>query len=461
MKKNKDKTTASIQGNITRVKIANSMLKFSSLYRTKKLSLQIIIIFILALLSAVLGVLLIENTGLYDIGLASISQGLGRIAYYEIYNNTSNSELSYAIFNLIFWGVYLLFNIPLAIFGWFKIGKKFTVLSIIYIVISTLGGLGIAFIPGIEEVFVLGNLTLDHAPFLNTHNVQIVLWNYAPDAAKHFTIFLYGVLWGLFQAVVYAVLLIIDCSTGGLDFLAVWYGETRYKDIGSGLTIVNIMALIMGYIIGSYVPVSLALQQIPDTVNITNGPTSYYQQLNTLPWEVDLFFSPNFLSSFLMNLLLGLFLNFLFPKYQMVRAEIFSSKAESICDHLINEKKPYSLSLNQVIGGYSKKPNMVLITNCMFLEVAELLEVVRQYDPNALFVISLLKKVDGYINMSTKKDDEQFSKIFKKNVSKKSKHNQDHHKNEKQIDLSQPLSPPLVIDKSLVKSEITEPKKAN
>lgn len=127
MKKSKDKATASIQGNITRVKIANSMLKFSSLYRTKKLSLQIIIIFILALLSAVLGVLLIENTGLYDIGLSSISQGLGRIAYYEIFNNTNDTELSYAIFNLIFWGVYLVFNIPLAIFGWFKIGKKFTV----------------------------------------------------------------------------------------------------------------------------------------------------------------------------------------------------------------------------------------------------------------------------------------------------------------------------------------------
>ncbi|WP_027119893.1 DUF2179 domain-containing protein [[Mycoplasma] testudinis] len=397
----KAKLAVKIHGGSVRVRLANSILKFSSIYQVKKRSIQISWIVFLGLVSAIFGVLLVENTGLYDIGLSAISQGIGRISYYAIYNATNNSQLSYAIFNVLFWGIYLLANIPLVIFGWYKIGKNFALLSTLYIFVATAGGLALAFIPGIEDVFILGNLILNDVPILIDHNVQLVFWNYIHDAPKHFPIFVYGVLWGFIQAVVYAVLLIIDCSTGGLDIPAVWYGETRYKDLGAPLAIINIISLVIGYIIGSFVPGSLGIQEMVNNPNLSIV-NNIRVNVNTQPWSATLFFSPTFLSSFLTNILLSLVLNILFPKAQMARVEVYSSKAEQICDALIAEEKPYALSIDEVKGAYSKKPQKILLTNCMFIESAELLQLVRHYDENALFVVSLLKKVDGYISFPKK-----------------------------------------------------------
>ena len=103
-----------------------------------------------------------------------------------------------------------------------------------------------------------------------------------------------------------------------------------------------------------------------------------------------------------MNLLLSLLLNVLFPKAQMAKVEIYSAKADDICDVLISKNKPYSLSINYVKGGYSKNIQKILIINCVFMETAKLLQLVRNHDENALFVVSLLKKIDGYIFMPKK-----------------------------------------------------------
>ncbi|WP_027119894.1 DUF2179 domain-containing protein [[Mycoplasma] testudinis] len=404
----KQKLEVQVQGNNIRVRIANSILRFSSLYNTKKIWVQVLWVSFLGSLSAVFGVFFIENTGLYDTGLNAISQGFGRIAYYFVYDNGLNSGMSaaessnvaFAVFNSLFWGIYLVLNIPLIIFSWYKIGKKFTVMSSIYVVISTVGPLAISFIPGAHDVFLLGDLNLNTNTVFADHNVQLVLWNAENDAQKHFTIFLYGILWGLLQGVILAGLLVVDSSTGDFDFLAIWYSESRYKDIGLALSIVNQSALIVGYIIGTFVPASLALTQVnatPNTIALPNDANLHSEQ-----WSAGVFFSPNLLSSFLMNLLISFFLNILYPKFQMMRAEIYSPKAEAIADWLIADNRPYSLSIQEVKGGYSKKPQQVLITNCMFIEAADLLEVVRKFDASALFVLSTIKKVDGYINLSRK-----------------------------------------------------------
>lgn len=410
LKNLKPKHQFKIEGSIVRVRIVDSILTFSSIHHVKKLWLQIFWIVFFGILSAIFGVLIVENTGLYDIGLSAFSQGIGRIAFYFIYEKTQNEPLAYGVFNGLFWGLYLIFNIPLVIFGWFKIGKRFTLLSILYICVSTFGGLIFAFIHNINKLYLLGDLSLNKVPYLADHNVQLVFWNYKFDAQKHFSVFIYGILWGLFQAVVYAVLLIIDCSTGGLDFPAVWYGESSYKDIGIGLAVINIISLIISYIIGSFIPASFALIKIQNNpaylsvieLETKNGLVLTLARLNTNPWSVNLFFSPNFLSSLLMNLLLSLLLNVLFPKTQMVKVEIYSAKADAICDVLISENKPYSLSINYVKGGYSKNIQKILIINCVFMEAAKLLQLVRNHDENALFVMSLLKKIDGYIFMPKK-----------------------------------------------------------
>ena len=407
----KQKLDVQVQGNNIRVKITNSILKFSPIYKTNKIKIQISWVLFLGLLSAVFGVFLIQNTGLYHTGLNAIAAGFARFFYYLVFEQTKNQTRSFIIFNFLFWGLYLLLNVPLIVFSALKIGKKFTILSSIYILTATLGALAISFIPNVNKIFLFGDLRINNPNFTDRHVVQLVLWNYDLDAQKHLTIFLYGVLWGLLQGVILAGLLITDCSSGDFDFLAIWYSESRYKDISFLLFITNVIVLVIGYIIGTFIPGSLALQQINanpiDRSDIT---------LNSQAWSPGIFFSPNLLSSFLMSLITIFLLDLLFPKFRMMRAEIYSSKAEEIADALIADNRPYSLSIHEVKGGYSKKTQQILVTNCMFLETADLLDVVRRYDPNALFVLSGIKKVDGYINLTRKQPEDKKNPVifFKK-----------------------------------------------
>lgn len=101
--------------------------------------------------------ILIQNTGIYNFGLSSITQGLARISFVHLALNQNNITLANDAFNIVFWAAYLLLNIPLFVFSWFKIGKRFTYLTMIYVVVSNLFGLALSFIPNISRVVIFTN----------------------------------------------------------------------------------------------------------------------------------------------------------------------------------------------------------------------------------------------------------------------------------------------------------------
>jgi len=49
-------------------------------------------------------------------------------------------------------------NIPLLIFSYFKISKRFFRLTTIFMVFSTIFGIAISSIPGMEKIFIFGSL---------------------------------------------------------------------------------------------------------------------------------------------------------------------------------------------------------------------------------------------------------------------------------------------------------------
>jgi uncharacterized membrane-anchored protein YitT (DUF2179 family) len=86
-------------------------------------------------------VLLVEMTGLYTGGFAACFQGVARVVYVVLHlNNIVSPTLANVIYNALFWGLYVLLNIPLTIFAYFKINKQFAKLSIVYLI--TLQGMG-------------------------------------------------------------------------------------------------------------------------------------------------------------------------------------------------------------------------------------------------------------------------------------------------------------------------------
>jgi uncharacterized membrane-anchored protein YitT (DUF2179 family) len=82
-------------------------------------------------------VLLVEVTGLYTGGFGACLQGVARLVYTAMMkhaNDPNNASLvANYVFNGLFWGLYLLLNVPLTIFAFKKIGKSFAGLSLTYL----------------------------------------------------------------------------------------------------------------------------------------------------------------------------------------------------------------------------------------------------------------------------------------------------------------------------------------
>lgn len=401
VKKNKKKDeNVLVLDNFVRVKLSQSLLKFSGLYDNKKVWFKILLIFIVSLLTGFFGVILLQNTGLYNVGLEALSQGIGRLAQFLVMKQTHDPQAAYNVFNALFWSIIILVNIPLIFFGWFKISKKFSLYTTLYIIISSCFGMGLGFIPQLQNLFIFAKID-SHAVF-SSYGVQFVTWNLDSDNGKQLSLFIYGFFFGTISSIFYTILFIINASTGGLDFIVVWYAEKKYRDIGTIFTYVNIVFFIISYTIGTYIPAGLAFQTAIDT---NAGNTQELLKTMT-PFSVDTFFSPSFFASIIMSIVLGTFLNRLFPKYQMCKVEINSKEVEKLRELIILQKKPYAISIYNIEGGYSKQPHKVLTTNCMYMDAAKLLKFTRKIDPNALYIVTILKTYDGYAYFRTKENEQ-------------------------------------------------------
>lgn len=411
--KEKHNKNISIRGDFTRVKLSGSLLKLSQLYAIKKTWIKIVLIIIVSLISGLFGVLFLQNTGLYNVGFEAFAQGTARIASFLVKGDLA---LKTSVMNVLFWSLIIVINIPLIFFGWKKIGKKFTITTTFYIVVSSLFGLSLGYLPNVENIFLFSKI-IPEDDFVN-NGVQITLWNSQHDSTGHLSLFIYGFVYGIVQAICYAILFIIGSSSGGLDFIVVWYAEKKYKNLGTIFTYFNVLCFVISYILGTFIPASLTLN---DTGNLTNNQG----EIIAMAWDFGIFFSPNFMATILMSIVFGITLNSFFPKYQMSKVEIVSRHVEQIRDHIILENKPYSISIKTIEGGYSRLPQKVLVTNCMYVDASYLLEVARKYDPNALFIVTLIKSIDGYVYVSKRK--EEYFSIFKFFHSNKNNKNNEIH----------------------------------
>jgi uncharacterized membrane-anchored protein YitT (DUF2179 family) len=81
---------------------------------------------------------LIKNTGLYNAGLNAIVQGIARITNTLMLSNDSTKDIAPVVFNILFWGLYIVANVPLFIFAHRKIGKTFANLTMVFVIVNSL-----------------------------------------------------------------------------------------------------------------------------------------------------------------------------------------------------------------------------------------------------------------------------------------------------------------------------------
>lgn len=368
---------------VKKIKLSQSFLHFSILHQINAFKYQIILTILISIIFAFFGVILVQNTGLYGMGVEGIGQAFARLGSFLL-SKYKDPKIGRIFYNILFWMFTLLMNVPLLIFSYFKISKKFCWLTTVFMVFSTLFGIVFSFIPKIDKLFIFGNLSQEGLDEISAFDIKIVFWNYKNDAIKQLSLFLYAITWAIVQAMLASALFIIHSSSGGFDIIGIWYSKKFFKSVGTMFAILHLTSLIIANILGTYIPTSLAAYD-HEIVHVAN-------------WEPSLFLSPNFIACIVMILTNGLIVNILFPKYNIVKVEIYSKKIDEINTLLQqSNKQVYTTSISKVIGGYSSKEQKVLNTTCLYFDAASLLRFVRKIDESAFFTITDIKKADGYI----------------------------------------------------------------
>ncbi|WP_052663607.1 YitT family protein [[Mycoplasma] testudinis] len=407
-------TGPTFNASLKRARLTSAILRFSNLYGPKKLWTRMLIVSIASLLMGFVTLILVQNTGIYNFGLSSFTQGLARLTFVKLALNPEvPSATVEAAFNIVFWMVYLVMNIPLIIFSYFKLGKRFTILSIIYVVLNNLFGLALGFIPNVSNIVVFTNandsqILTDLTKNLVSHpeNAQFltdnfkgalrfipVIWGYGPDASKAIGLLFYGVVFAVVVGIFYTVIFVTGGCTGGADFISQWFANAKQKSIGGILLYVNTAVLIIGVLLGSYIPGSLVLDNIP--ANVLNPTTGL--PVKDFAWGAPLYFSPNLVTTLFAAVIFGALMDSWFPRYRLARVEIFTDKIKDIRDLLINDKNPHSLSIQDIIGGYSMDKRQIIVTISMYIEVPRLIRLIRTVDKNCLLSITTIRGIDGYV----------------------------------------------------------------
>lgn len=158
----------------------------------------------------------------------------------------------------------LLFNIPLFIFGWKKMSKRFAIFSVISVIIQTILTLG--FIPTVE--------------FIPSSSID-------PNLKE----IMYAVIGGILTGVACGVALKFGTSTGGIDILAQILAINKNISIGFFSLIVNVSIAIIGGAIlsGSWLlAFNSIIRIILSSVVIDKIHTSYnYMKLNIISENID------------------------------------------------------------------------------------------------------------------------------------------------------------------------------
>ncbi|AKF41133.1 hypothetical protein AAW50_01695 [Mycoplasmopsis canis] len=382
----------------SRRRIKTSILILGFLYKIHKPYQKMMALAFIAFIASFLGVLFLQNVGLYALGVESLGQAIGNLIYY-----LSGNKL---LFDIAFWVIFFLLNIPLFILSYFKISKSFTYWNIYFIFIYSFSGLAFASIPGFDKIFVFANLDSNPAAvngienvfdFLGKNNIKVVLWNNPTDNFKQVSIFLYAISSSLIQSFAIVATLIIGGSTGGFDIYGMYEAKVKSRDIASVFFILNFVSLFIANVIGTYIPSSLAISGfLKENPEIKENIRTLIS-LNS-PWGFDLFFNPNLIAGIFLILVNAIFVNLTYPKYKLVQTQIYCNDPFELIEK-INEKshRIYTFSVHKVYGGYSRQVQFMISTNTQYLDAAGLFEVTKKINSDLFISIIDIKKGDGYM----------------------------------------------------------------
>lgn len=373
-KKNKPIEVVSFQ--MEKKEFKSSLIKMMRPYSTTKKRIIFPLIICLGLVSAIATLFFVQNTGLFSMGVTGILQGIAKISQSSLINK--NPSAAETVYNILFWLLYFVFNIPLFIFAYLKISKKFALLTIMYVCATQIFGLCLSFIPGIHDIKIFGATS--------TNSVNIIKWS-QPD--QIIPLFFYASLQGMTLGFFYSILYMVGSSTGGTDIITFYYAKVKNMSISKLLVIFNSICIVLSSILGTIVPLFIR---------------GNYQDFfsSNISQNLQSIFSPNLMFSIIIAIITSLLVGILFPKNKVIQINIYSQKIQEIKEKLLDTGYQHFLTINNTIGGYSLTAEQNIETICLYFQLPEIVSTIRIVDPEALIVTQKISDIDGKIMVVTR-----------------------------------------------------------
>ncbi|MBN3534927.1 DUF2179 domain-containing protein [Mycoplasma procyoni] len=385
-----------------RTKMSNFGLKMANFYKKMPFWKLTLITVATAIFFGVISVFFVKNVGIYNFGLAAFGQALARLITVLFKEDQVSMATRNLIEQFVFWIAYIILSIPIFIFGYKKIGRTFSKLTIIFLAVSSVVSFGIGLIPGANDIFLIGdfsnkaikNALSDYKKPLSS--IIPLLWS---DGGNIIALFIYAIVYGYLLAWIFALIQIIGGTAGVTGIIGEWYANEKSKSFGTISGYMNIIIVLIGVLLGSWLPGSILLNE----AKTSNDPEVL--AIASKAWSFELYLSPNFVATILTNVIYIIVLNKLYPKFKLVRVEIYSiANSEKIAQSIVSDKKIVSgVTMFHGHGGYTSKKLNVVTTVTLFRQVKRVISDVRKIDSEAFISISDVTALDGYIYLPKKK----------------------------------------------------------
>ena len=412
---------------IADVQFSSGMVNLSGIYRVRLTWQKCLLAVALGAFFSIATLFFIQNTGLYSGGSTAIFQGLARLVNTVMNVQEYGETITRIVYNLMFWGIYLLFNVGLLLFYMKTMNKEFVYLSAIYVCTSQVLGICLGLIPGIADIQIFGNTSTVNEVLKNS-NVECIIFypNIYPvyvdptattagffnwtqqlttaneawiksdilteNISKSFSLLLYAIMFSFIYAFCNAGIYIIGGSSMGTESLAIYVSEKKNKDVGTMLKTIQMFCLIVGIVVGSYVTGMIAGNSWIDKNPGCQASLGTYAS-----WQYII--NANLVASLIYVFLNGALINALFPTRKLVRVEIFTHEAKKVLDNLRIHKYPHPSTVVNSFGGYSGANNNIIVTVLPVMALTDYINTIREVDKVCLIAVTTLDDCVGRIGL--------------------------------------------------------------
>lgn len=130
-----------VESKLDRIRLHAASVFFAGMYDEKRITMRYLVAFFSSIVYSVVTFFFVDLTGLYSTGTSGLFQGLARLISTSLSVHGLSESVSNDVYQGLFWGIWFVTNIPLILFAWFKIGKRFTTITLTFVFCATTFGL--------------------------------------------------------------------------------------------------------------------------------------------------------------------------------------------------------------------------------------------------------------------------------------------------------------------------------